>query len=190
MRFRNGLAAAALAAAFSGMAQPSVAASLNEPPAAESAAGFSASEAGERRYELTYSGRRFDSRDGVDGYLLYRSALLTRQQGYSWFLLLHLPGERGPNAHPARPNPSFGADYGHWQPHWSYYRSSLGWQPWHPEWGAPFWADEPGLTDVERVEAHAMIEMGRRNPPPDAQTVFDAERVTRDLRPFVEGREP
>ena len=95
----------------------------------ESPKGFSVTNTGESVREVTYSGRKFTSRDEIDGGLLYRAALITRQSGFRSFFLLHLPGEGGPDAHPPRANPTFGALYGHWQPHWNYYVAGLGWQP-------------------------------------------------------------
>ena len=99
---------------------------------------FASAEIGPGRFELTYSGIRFDSRNSVERYLLYRAALLARQNGATSFFLLYLPGEAGPSVHPALPGRSSGPDYRHWQPHWNYYVTGMGWQPWHPEWGAAF----------------------------------------------------
>ena len=133
--------------------------------------------------EVTFSGHRFGGRDEVEGHLLYRAALLTKQNGFSWFVLRHLPGEGGPEDHPPRPAPSFGAVYSHWQPHWTYYVKGVGWQPRRPEWGVRFWADEINLKEVERYEAHAMIKMEHESIPSDAGLNFDANRVIKDLGP-------
>lgn len=144
--------------------------------------GFATIAMGEDRFELTFSGREFKSRDEIEGSLLYRAALLASERGHSWFRFLHLPGEGGPEVHPARPNPSFGAIYGHWQPHWSYYRPGDGWQMWKPESGARFWTDNVDVSQIERVEVHAMIEMGRGPQPSGAEAVFDALSVAKDLK--------
>lgn len=145
--------------------------------------GFVATELGNDLYELTFSGRVFASRDEVEGWLLYRAALLAREHDRGWFALRHLPGEQGPAAHPARPAPTFGAAYAHWQPHWAWYSADLGWQPWHPEWGAPFWTQSEAGQRAERFEAHAMIELGSGSPPEDRLTAFDTGRVLSDLTP-------
>ena len=149
----------------------------------ESPEGFSVTNTGQLVKEVTYSGRKFISRDVIDGGLLYRAALITRQSGFRWFVLLHLPGEGGPDVHPPRAIPTFGASYGHWQPHWNYYVAGLGWQPWHPEWGVRFWAEETDLVAVERFEAHAMIEMANVSNQAEPQMNFDANQVARDLAP-------
>ena len=144
---------------------------------------FASSEVAPGRFEVTFSGTRFESRNRVERYLLYRAALLAKQNGASWFGLLYLPGEAGPDSHPARSSPTGQNHYGHWQPHWNYYVSELGWNPWHPEWGAAFWADSIDLSRVERYDAHAMIELGINPRPSGDQPIFDVGEVMRDLEP-------
>ena len=142
---------------------------------------FASSEVAPGRFEVTFSGTRFESRNRVERYLLYRAALLAKQNGASWFGLLYLPGEAGPDSHPARSSPTGQHHYGHWQPHWNYYVSELGWNPWHPEWGAAFWADSIDLSRVERYDAHAIIELGINSRPSGDQPIFDVGEVMRDL---------
>jgi hypothetical protein len=144
---------------------------------------FASSEVAPGRLEVTFSGKQFESRDRVERYLLYRAALLAKQNGASWFGLLYLPGEAGPDSHPARSSGPGQQHYGHWQPHWNYYVSGLGWQPWHPEWGVAFWADDIDLSLVERYDAHAMIELGINRRPSEDQPIFDVDEVIRDLEP-------
>jgi hypothetical protein len=154
----------------------------NSPSNVDYSKGFASSALGDDTYEMTYSGRWLGSRDAVEGRLLYRSALLARAQGKSWFRFLHLPGEDGPLSHPSRSSPSFGAAFGHWQPHWNYW-SPLGLQPWHPERGRRFWGDTEDAKGVERVEVHAMIKLGEGPFAAAEQTDFDVSAVLRDLRP-------
>lgn len=151
----------------------------------ESSAGgsFASSMVTPGRFEVTFSGKRFESRDRVERYLLYRAALLAKQNGAGWFGLLYLPGEAGPDSHPARPSGPSQHHYGHWQPHWNYYVSGQGWQPWQPEWGVAFWADSIDLSLVERYDAHAMIELGINRRPLEEQPIFDVDEVIRDLEP-------
>jgi hypothetical protein len=147
-------------------------------------------EAEANRYEVTLSGKSFGSRDKAEGYLLYRAALFAQQSGRGWFRLLHLPGEDGPEAHPARRSPAFGEEYAHWQPHWSYYQAGTGWQPWRPEWGVPFFADHGDSRVVERFEVHAMIELGQGAKPSDMQMAFDTMKVVKDLKPLADANTP
>jgi hypothetical protein len=142
---------------------------------------FKATEAGQRRYELTFSGQQLRSRKQVERYLLYRAASLARQGGYSWFVFLHLPGEGGPEDHPVRSDATIAAPYGHWQPHWTYRQRGMGWQPWHPEWSTPFWSEVVSSKDVDQYEAHVMIEVGRGEKPSGEPTAFDAAKVLSDL---------
>jgi hypothetical protein len=142
---------------------------------------FASAEIAPGRFELTYSGTRLGARDTVEHYLLYHAALLARRNGATSFLLLYLPGEAGPTVHPALPRPSSGPDFGHWQPHWNYYVTGMGWQPWHPEWGAAFWADGIDPARVQRYEAHAIIELIRGRRLPEDQPVFDAKEVIKGL---------
>lgn len=145
--------------------------------------GYTSAAVTENNYEISYSGPWLGSRDALEGGLLYRAALLAQEHGSNWFRFLHMPGEGGPTSHPSRPTPSFGAAYGHWQPHWNY-RIESGWQPWHPEWGDRFWAERLAKSTVERVEVHAMIELRPGAAARFEPTDFEVSAVLRDLRPF------
>ena len=135
------------------------------------------------RYELIYSGKRLGSRSEVELYFLYRAALLAREKGAASFSLLYLPGEEGPTRHPAPPGPSSGPDYGHWQPHWTYYVTGLGWQPWHPEWGAAFWTDGIDMARVEKFEVHAIVRLSDGENLEQGQPDFRVSQDIRDLEP-------
>ena len=175
--------AAAALAALAAVTFVPAAAVAQAPAPAQSAGGlaFSVTDDGEGRYETNVAGTRFTSRDEVEGYLLYRTAEFVGARGGQWFRFLHLPGERGAADHPAVRTPAFGAAYAHWQPHWTYLGAGGSWQPWRPEWGAPFWTETVGLETVERFEAHAMIEI-LPGEPRENETDFDSERVVADLR--------
>ncbi|MDV3258135.1 MAG: hypothetical protein LOX97_10230 [Sphingomonas sp.] len=169
----------------------SVAASAADPGPATATAGarlaetgrLSTSEVEPGRYELLYSGKRLVGRSEVEHFLLYRAALLAREKGATSFSLLYLPGEEGPGRHPAPTASSSGPDFGHWQPHWSYYVTGLGWQPWHPEWGAAFWADTIEMARVEKYEVHAIIRLGDGDRPEKDQPEFGVNEVVETLGP-------
>lgn len=144
---------------------------------------FATSELAPGRLEITFTGKRFESRDRVELHLLYRAALLAKQNGASQFGLLYLPGEAGPASHPAQSSRPGRQSYNHWQPHWNYYVSGQGWQPWHPEWNVAFWAGSIDLSLVERYDAHAMIELGTNGRPSDDQPIFNVDEVISDLGP-------
>ena len=104
-------------------------------------------------------------------------------KGATSFDLLYLPGEQGPTSHPAGPRTSSGPDYGHWQPHLTYYVTGLGWQPWHPEWGAAFWTDGIDMARVEKYEAHAIVDLGNDEDLEEDRPRFRVNQVIRDLEP-------
>lgn len=145
--------------------------------------GYASAVIEEDKYEVTYSGPWLGSMDDLEGGLLYRAALLAKERGRSSFRFLPMLGETGPLLHPRRLSPSFGAAYGHWQPHWSY-RTEAGWQPWHPEWGDRFWADRLAKGTVKWVEVHAMVELRRAASGAEEQMDFEVAAVLRDLRRF------
>ena len=149
-------------------------------PTAELQSEVRISEISPDRFELVYSGTKFTSRDDVERQLLLSSARLALAHGKESFVLLAMPGER-PDVHPARPNPGFGAKYGHWQPHWNYHLPKDGWQWWHPEWGAEFWTRDVDPRSVQRFTVHAMIDLGRDAGAPADAAQFDASAVVRDL---------
>ncbi len=169
---RGGIAASSPAAGATGLSTPIAAPGV-----------YTTDAIAEDSYEITYSGPWTGSRDAIEGDLLYRTALLAREHGSSWFRFLHMPGEAGPLSHPARPSSTFGLAYGHWQPHWNYL-TGLGWQKWQPEWGVPFWGTTADGRGVQQVEVHAMIELGRGSSIGDEPTVFDVAAILRDLKPF------
>ena len=111
---------------------------------------FVSNRIGADKYEITFSVRSFASRDQVESYLLYRAALLTRGSGHGWSTLLHVPGERGTDDHPAERNPSFGEVYRHWQPHWNYYVTGEAGHPGIPnsEAGSGRKPSKPGVPSI------------------------------------------
>lgn len=132
------------------------------------------------RLEIIYSGAKFTSRDQVERALLLSSAEPALAHGQQWFVLLALPGEMT-YIHPPRRTPDFGAQFGHWQPHWNYYVSKYGWQWWHPEWGGEFWTKDVDPKLVERFEVHAMIELGEASGDGNGSRAFSAKAVVKEL---------
>lgn len=49
--------------------------------------GYADERLAEDRYRVTFAGNTFTSRERVESYLLFRSAELTLQQGFDWFLV-------------------------------------------------------------------------------------------------------
>ena len=140
------------------------------------------------RYRVTFAGDAFTSRDTVEGYLLYRSAELTLQQGYDWFRVIERETEREIRRDLVPDpfyRPWYGPEYPHWRPSWRYYGSRTGWQSWYPWSSDPFWASRADMQTVEHFEATAEIVMGRLPMPQDERGVFNARQVVERLGPTV-----
>ena len=155
------IAASAVAAVSAGVYTSQAKAGPVTVPAQPGTVGYAENEIEPGRYELTFSGHRLSSRAYVEGYLLYRAALIARVNNAGWFTLLYMPGEGGPDDHPARSDAPLGVKYGHWQPHWSYLLAGSEWQPWQPEWGTAFWTRDIAPAQVQGFQAHAMIDLGK-----------------------------
>jgi hypothetical protein len=140
------------------------------------------------KLELVFVGEKFSSRDIAEAYLLLKAAENAGKRGADWFTLAHtLQGH--PGNHPPRGDLSYGPGYGHWQPHWFYQMAGQEWQPWYPEWGARFWAEESDLTTVRRFEVHAIIELGQ-GAPPKIDAVFEPKPIMADRQLKLIARQP
>ena len=150
--------------------------------------GYSDERLSENQFKVNFSGNTLTSRDRVEGYLLYRSAELTVQNGYDYFVIVDRLTERDVQTY-VEPDryyrPYYGTSYSYWRPHWRYYEPGIGWSVWHPEWGTPFWANRANVRSVERFEAHAEIVMYRGTPPSSERKSFNARAVIADLEPTI-----
>jgi hypothetical protein len=148
--------------------------------------GYSEKALGGNRYQVTFDGNTLTSRERVEGYLLYRAAELTVQNGFEWFRIVNRETERDRRTY-IDPSPYYRPWYGYnyWRPYWRYYRPRYGWNDWYPYGRDPFWADDNEIRTVQEYEAHAEIVMGRGAVLQD-ETVFDARKVMYDLRPSIE----
>lgn len=151
--------------------------------------GYSEQRLAPDRFRVRFHGNELTSRERVEGYLLYRAAELTVQNGFDWFTI----ADRETNHETQtviRPDPLyqpwFGSDYGYWLPDWSYYRRGYGWHTWHSGQGDPFWADRLDVSTVESFEASAEIRTGRNPLPSGDQRTFSARKVLTDLGPTIQ----
>lgn len=158
-----------------------------------SSGGYSEARLARDRYRVTFAGNTLTSRDKVEGYLLYRAAELTVQQGYDWFLILQRETEHEVERR-IEPDPLYdpwyGSAYRYWQPDWRYYDRPYGWRSWYPYGGDPFWASRVDTRTVESFEATAEIEMHRGLVPSINGRAFDAREILRTLGPRVERPQP
>lgn len=145
--------------------------------------GYSEQRLAPDRFLVRFHGNELTSRERVEGYMLYRAAELTLQNGYDSFEIIERHTEHDVETR-VRPDPFYppwyGSTYGWWRPHWRYYYPEAGWSPWHP-YGY-------GSVDIQRVESfeaeaeilmrRGVVDLGRR--------VFDARRVISDLGPTIQ----
>ena len=146
--------------------------------------GYSEVRLASDRYRVTFSGDAFTSRDTVEGYLLYRSAELTLQNGYDWFRVTDRETEREV-VRESGYDPWYGPDYPYWRPSWRYYSRPYGWRRWDPWIGDPFWSLRLDMRTVEHWEASAEIVMTRGPRPPGDGRIFSAREVIDRLGPTI-----
>jgi hypothetical protein len=155
--------------------------------------GYSEVRLEENRFRVNFAGNSLTSRETVEGYLLFRAAELTVQNGYDWFSILDRQTDRDARTY-VEPdpfyNPWYGPSYSYWRPSWRYYGRGYGWRTWDPFFGGPFWANRVDVRTVERFEAAAEIVMGRGQKPADDLRAFDARAVMENLRPRIQYPEP
>lgn len=151
--------------------------------------GYSDVQLAEDRYRVIFAGNMLTSRERVESYLLFRSAELTLERGFDWFLVqdkeMDHVIEREIRADPYF-EPWYGREFGQWRPYWRYRDPDQGWSEWDPYHGDPFWTQHVDVTTVERFEATAEIKLGRGEVPPGQGQYFHARRVISEIGPKVE----
>ena len=151
--------------------------------------GFSEIRLEPERFRVTFAGNSLTSRETVEGYLLYRAAELTTQQGYDWFEMVVRDTERKSRTHiDSMYSPWWGPGYGYWgwRPYWRYYGGGYGWRTWDPYWGDPFWGDRYDVHTIDKYEASAEILLHRGAKPADNPQAFDARAVMENLGPRIQ----
>jgi hypothetical protein len=185
------IAAAAVAAGLTGCAtptpyQPNV-------PGQSTSGGYSEMRIESNRWRVNFTGNSLTSRETVEGYLLYRAAELTLQQGYDWFNVAERQVNRDRRTY-VEPDPFYrpwyGPGFSYWRPSWRYFGAGYGWRSWDPFWGDPFWADRVDVRTVDKYEADAEIIMRRGAKPTDDPRAFDARAVSDNLRPRIQTPKP
>jgi len=149
--------------------------------------GYSEQRIETNRFRVNFTGNSLTSRETVEGYLLFRAAELTVQEGYDWFAIVDRNTETDRRTYVERDpfySPWYGPSYGYWRPYWRYY-GGFGWRTWDPWWGDPFWADRMDVRTVTKFEASAEVVMNRGAKPADDPRAFDARAVIANLSPRV-----
>lgn len=152
-----------------------------------SAGGFSEFRVEPNRYRVNFAGNSLTSRETVEGYLLFRAAELTVQNGYDWFAILDRDTDTKTRTS-VEPDPFYRpwyGSYGLWRPYWRFYGAGYGWRGWDPFIGGPFWGDRVDVRTIEKFEASAEIVMQKGPKPEGDASAFDAGAVTENLRPRI-----
>jgi len=157
-------------------------------PGQATSGGYSQTQIESNRWRVTFSGNSVTSRDTVEGYLLFRAAELTVQQGFDWFTIMDRHTDRDARTY-VEPDPLYrpwyGPGFGYWRPSWRYYGAGFGWRSWDPFWGDPFWASSVDIQTVQKFEASAEIVMGHGAKPAQDLRAFDARQVIANLQPRI-----
>lgn len=143
--------------------------------------GYSSVQLAADRWQVVFAGNSLTSRETVEGYLLYRAAELTLEQGGRSFEIV-----RQDLDHEIReaivPQPAYDPwwGYSHWRPYWHYYDRPYGWRSWYPD-TAPFFDTER----IERYEARAEIVIHPHPASPPGDRLFDAAEVMSRIGPSI-----
>jgi hypothetical protein len=176
----------ALAATLAGCATPTPYQPIS--PANKASGGYAEMQIEPNRWRVSFSGNSLTSRATVEGYLLFRAAELTVQQGYDWFAIVDKNTEnKGYTYIEPDPlySPWYGPGYGFWRPSWRFGGPGFGWRTWDPYWGGPFWGDSYDVRTVDKYEASAEIFMGKGPKRADDPRAFDARQVIANLQPRI-----
>lgn len=154
--------------------------------AARAQGGYYEERLGADRWRVSFAGNTLTSRETVEGYLLYRAAELTLEQGRDWFQIIDREVEREVRREVYR-EPYYDPWWGYpgWRPYWRYYDARVGWRYWYPWHGDPFWDRRVDTRTVERYEVHAEIVMHSGVKPAGNGRTFDAREVIERLGPTI-----
>ncbi len=158
--------------------------------------GYSDQQIEPNRYQVSFAGNSLTSRETVERYLLYRSAQLTLERGYDYFILADRDTNLRSRTYSTPGVGGFGGwggggfGWGGWGPAWRYRSPAFGWRTWDPFWGDPFFDRSVDIRTVDKYEAMAEIVLGRGPKPSNNVRAFDARAVLQSLGPSVMEPEP
>ena len=161
--------------------------------------GFSRTGYSERRIEpnrflVSFAGNSVTSRDTVERYLFFRSAELTLQNGYDYFVM----ADRDTNLRTRTyatpgigPGWGYGGFGGYWGPSWNFYGRGFGSRRFGGGFGYGGFGGFGGfgndfdIQTIDRFEATAEVVMRKGPIPRDNLRAFDARRVVDTVGPTV-----
>ena len=176
---RGAAALGALGLAACATSTPYTAAELNK------GYGFTDQKIEDDRYRITFRGNAQTSRDAVETYLLLRSAELTLENGYDYFVVVEDETDKSTSY---RGTSGFGGGFG---PGFGYYGVGRAFPyygfgyPWGAGFGGGF-ANDVNIRPRDRYTAIAYVKMGRGEKPDDELAAYDARQVAANLRALAE----
>ena len=151
--------------------------------------GYSETRIEPDRWRVDFAGNSMTSRETVEGYLLFRAAELTLQNGYDWFSVVDRQTDAKQRTY-VEPDPLYhpwyGAGFGYWRPSWRFRGRGFGWRTWDPWYGDPFFADRYDVQTIQNFEASAEIVTHKGAKPADDPRAFDARAVVDNLKPKIQ----
>jgi hypothetical protein len=151
--------------------------------------GYSETRIEPDRWRVDFAGNSMTSRERVEGYLLFRAAELTLQNGYDWFSIVDRHTDANSRTY-VEPdplyNPWYGRGFGYWRPSWRFRGRGFGWRTWDPYFGDPFWSDRYDVQTIQNFEASAEIVTHKGAKPADDPRAFDARAVVDNLKPKIQ----
>jgi hypothetical protein len=154
------------------------------------AGGYSENRIEPNRWRVNFAGNTMTKRETVEGYLLFRAAELTLQNGYDWFSIADRQTDAKSRTY-VEPDPLYhpwyGPGFGYWRPSWRFRgRGFAGWRTWDPWFGDPFFGDRYDVQTIQSFEASAEIVTHKGAKPADDPRAFDAHAVVENLKPRIQ----
>lgn len=126
--------------------------------------GYSEQRIESNRYRINFAGNSSTPRDTVENYLLFRSAELTLQQGYDYFVMSGTDTEA--------------------QTRYQQTVSAFGGYGWYSHYPG-FDVGVSNAYPITEYQAQAYITMYKGKRPDDAASAFDARQVRENLGPLI-----
>lgn len=149
-------------------------------PAVNSQYGFTETRIEANRWAVSFAGNNLTDLKTVETYLLYRSAELTRNNGYDYFIMVDRKVDEETNYHGTGMDP--------------YFHPAFTYQYYHPRYGWRYYSDpffnDVTLREVTRYEAIAEIVMGKGEKPADDVNAYDAGDILMRLAPKIQRVQP
>lgn len=154
--------------------------------------GYSERQVEADRFLVTFAGNTVTERDTVERYLLYRSAQLTLENGFDYFVMVQRDTDRQARTYstPALGGiGAYGGWGGYWGPSWGFYGRGFGWRRFGGGFGWGGWGgygfNDFDVRTVDRFEASAEIVMRKGTPGPEDVRAFNARQVIEKIGPTV-----